>query len=50
MSEYLTVLIKEFYAKLKVIIMEEYNDSVIDGPTLEKIVSYKEGADYNYEN
>lgn len=50
MSEYLTVLIKEFYAKLKVIIMEEYKDSVIDDSTLEKILSYKEGADYNYEN
>lgn len=50
MSDYIKVLIQEFYTELKTEIMENFKELAIDDKLLEKIVSYKEGTDYNYED
>lgn len=50
MSEYVKVLIKEFYTELEKELLEQFKDNTLNDQMLEKILSYKEGGDYNYED
>ena len=49
MANYIRVLLKEFYKKLASEIMESYNMTATDRETLEKVLTYIEGADYDYD-
>ena len=50
MSNYIRILLKEFYAELANEIMECYKASSTDNETLDMILGYREGADYDYED
>lgn len=50
MSEYVKVLIKEFYTELELELLDQFKNNTLDNQMLEKILVYKEGGDYNYED
>jgi hypothetical protein len=49
MQSYIKVVLRKFYAELSKSIIEDYQDTATDDVTLTKILNYKEGPDYNYE-
>lgn len=50
MASYVKILLKEFYNELKKEIMECYQALNIDDDTADKILTYREGSDYQYDD
>lgn len=50
MAGYIKILIKEFCNELSKDIKDSYNEAALDQATIDKILTYKEGSDYDYED
>lgn len=50
MAGYVRVLLKEFYTELSKELIDCYQSTKFDDVTMEKIVTYREGPDYEYED
>lgn len=50
MTSYIKVLLKEFYTELKTEILDCYSSSRLDDDTVDKIINYREGPDYEYND
>lgn len=50
LGNYIRILLKEFYAKFADEIVQCYNDTAMDDDIVEKILTYREGNDYDYDD
>lgn len=50
LSSYITVIIKEFYNALKREILDCYDNAKVSDDLVDKLLTYKEGPDYTYED